>query len=81
MFGYQSISSFYDPVAIYMEMIFMEVFICAIFGIKVDGDCKYVLQVEILLHIMKFPLNFIFMQRILVISLMLSWLDWKHDVT
>jgi hypothetical protein len=81
VFGYQSISSFYDPVAIYMEMFFMEVFSCAIFRIKVDGDCKYVLQVEILLHIMKFPLNFICMQRILVISLMLSWLHWKHDVT
>jgi hypothetical protein len=81
VFGYQSISSFYDPVAIYMEMFFTEVFSCEIFGIKVDGDCKYVLQVEILLHIMMFSLNFICMQRILVISPMLSWLHWKHDVT
>jgi hypothetical protein len=59
MFGYQYISSFYDPVAIYMEMFFMEFFSCAIFRIKVDGDCKYVLQVEILLspNIGSLPLN------------------------
>jgi hypothetical protein len=81
VFGYQSISSFYDPVAIYMEMLFMKFFSCAIFGIEVDGDCKYVLQVEIMPHIMKFSLNFICMKKILVNSMMLSWLHWKHDVT
>jgi hypothetical protein len=64
-----------------MELCFSEVFNFAIFGIKENDDCKYALQVEILLHDMKCSLKFICMQRILVISLMLSWLHWKHDVT
>jgi hypothetical protein len=75
------LTSFYDPVAVYMELCFSEVFSCAIFGTKANDDCKYALQVEILLHDMKCSLKFICMQRILVISPMLSWLHWKHDVT
>jgi len=83
MFGYQYFSSFfYDPVAMYMESCFTEDFSLAIFGIRSEyDDYKYVLQVEILLQVMKFSLNFICMQRDFVIGSMLSWLHWKHDVT
>jgi hypothetical protein len=75
------LASFYDPVAIYMELCSSEVFSGAIFGIKANDDCKYALQVEILLHDMKCSLKFICMQRDFVNSSMLSWLHWKYDVT
>jgi hypothetical protein len=75
------LTSFYDPIVVYMDLCFSDVFGCAIFGTKANDDCKYALQVEILMHDMKYSLKFICMQRILVISLMLSWLHWKHDVT
>jgi hypothetical protein len=52
MFGCSSISFFYDPVAIYMEPYFSEDFSLTIFRIKADDDCKYMLQVEILLQVM-----------------------------
>ena len=75
------LTSFYDLVAIYMELCFSEVFSCAIFAIKENYDYKYAMQVEILLHHMKCSLKFICMQRDFVNSSMLSWLHWKHDVT
>jgi hypothetical protein len=75
------LASFYDPVAIYMELCSSEVFSCAIFGIKANDDCKYALQVEIMLHDMKCSLKFICMQRDFVNSSTLSWLHWKYDVT
>ena len=73
--------SFYDLLAVYMELCFSEVFSSAIFGIKANDDFKYALQVEILLHNMKCSLKFICMQRDFVNSSMLSWLHWKYDVT
>jgi hypothetical protein len=72
---------FYDLVVVSMELCFSEVFSCAICGTKENDDCKNALQVEILLHDVKCSLKFISMQRIFLISLMLSWLHWKHDVT
>jgi hypothetical protein len=80
LFGCSSISFFYDLVAIYMESYFSEDFSLAIFGIKEDGGCKYVLQVKILLHTMKFSLILFCMQGVFT-GLMLSWFHWKHDFT
>jgi len=81
MFGYQSTSFFYDPIAIYMESFFLEVFSLAKFQIKEDGGCKYVLQVKIVLHTMKFSLILFCMQGFFIVSWMLSWFHWKHDFT
>jgi len=81
VFGCQSTSFFYDPVAIYMESCFSEDFSLAKFRIKEDGGCKYVLQVKILLHIMKFSLIFTSMQEVFTVGWMLLWLHWKHDYT
>jgi hypothetical protein len=81
MFGCSSISFFYDPVAIYMEPYFSEDFSLAIFRIKEDGGCKYVLKVKILLHTMKFSLILFCMQGVFTVSWMLSWFHWKHDFT
>ena len=81
MIGYQSTSFFYDPIAIYMDSCFSEVFSLAKFQIKEDGDCKYVLQVKILLHTMKFSLILFCMQGVFTVSWMLSWFHWKHDFT
>jgi hypothetical protein len=80
IFSYQS-TSFYDPVAIYMDLCFSEDFSLAIFGIKSDEGCRYVLQIKILLHIKNSSLISICVERALVNGLMLSWLHWKHDVT
>jgi hypothetical protein len=64
-----------------MESYFSEDFSLAIFGIKADDDCKYMLQVEILLQVMNSSLISICVERDLVNGLMMSWLHWKHDVT
>jgi hypothetical protein len=81
MFGYQSTYFFYDPIAIYMESFFSEVFSLAKFQIKEDGGCKYVLEVKILLHTMRFSLILFCIQGVVTVSWMLSWLHWKHDFT
>jgi len=72
---------FCDPVVIYMEMFYSEVFSFATFGIKTYCDCKYVPQLKILLQVMRSSLNFICIQEFLSVSWMLSWLHWKHDFT
>ena len=72
---------FCDPVVIYMEMFYSEVFSFATFGIKTYCDCKYVSQLKILLQVMRSSLNFICIQEFLSVSWMLSWLHWKHDFT
>jgi hypothetical protein len=81
MFGYQSTSFFYDPIAIYMDSCFSEVFSLAKFQIKEDGGCKYVLQVKMLLHTMKLSLILFCIQGVFTVSWMLSWFHWKHDFT
>jgi hypothetical protein len=60
-----------------MESYFSEDSSLSIFGIKADHDCKYMLQVEILLQV----INSICIERVFVIGLMLSWIHWKHDFT
>jgi hypothetical protein len=80
IFSYQS-TSFYDLVAIYVDLCFSEDFSLAIFGIKSDEGCRYVLQIKIMLHIKNSSLISICVERALVNGLMLSWLHWKHDVT
>jgi hypothetical protein len=64
-----------------MESYFSEDFSLAIFRIKADDDCKYMLQIEILLQIMNSSMIYIYIERSLVNGLMLSWLHWKHDFT
>jgi hypothetical protein len=81
MFGYQSTSFFYDPIVIYMDSFFSEVFSLAKFQIKEDGGYKYVLHVKMVLHIMNFSLIFICMQGVFTVGWMLSWFHWKHDYT
>jgi hypothetical protein len=81
VFGCQTISSFYDPMSIYMESYFSEDSSLSIFGIKVDDDCEYMLQIQILLQVMNSPLILVFIERVVVISSMLAWLHWKNDVT
>jgi hypothetical protein len=68
VFGYQSTSFFYDPVDFYMESCFSEDFSLAKFRIKEDGGCKYVLQVKILLHIMKFSLILFCIQGVFTVA-------------
>ena len=80
MLGYPS-TSFYDPIAFYMESCFSEDFSLVTFGIKLDDGYKYVLQIKFLLHIMNASLISICTQKYFVIGSMLSWLHWKHDVT
>jgi hypothetical protein len=80
IFSYQS-TSFYDPVAIYVDLCFSEDFSLAIFGIKSDEGCRYVLQIKIRLHIKNSSLISIYIERDLVNGLMLSSLHWKHDAT
>ena len=80
IFSYQS-TSFYDLVAIYVDLCFSEYFSLAIFGIKSDEGCRYVLKIKILLHIKNSSMISIHVERALVNGLMLSWLHWKHDVT
>jgi len=81
VFGCQTISSFYDPMSIYMESYFSEDFSLSIFGIKADDDCEYMPQIQILLQVMNSPLILVCIERAFVISSMLAWLHWKHDVT
>ena len=78
--SYQS-TSFYDPVAIYVDLCFSEDFSLAIFGIKSDEGCRYVLQIKIMLHIKNSSLISICIERALVNGLMLSWIHCKNDVT
>jgi hypothetical protein len=81
LFGCQTISSFYDPMSIYMESYFSEDFSLSIFRMKADDDCEYMLQIQILLQVMNSPLILVCIERAFVTSLMLAWLHWKHDVT
>jgi hypothetical protein len=64
-----------------VDLCFSEDFSLAIFGIKSDEGCRYVLQIKILLHIKNSSLISICIERDLVNGLMLSSLHWKHDVT
>ena len=64
-----------DPVAIYMESWLSENFSLAEFRIKHDCGCKYALQM------ITSSLILIYMQEVLIIGWMLSWLHWKYDFT
>jgi len=72
--------SWQDPVVVYIE-VFLEAFSFETSGIKTVWDCKYVLQLKILLLVARSFLNFISIQEVFSVSWMLSWLHWKHDFT
>jgi hypothetical protein len=80
-FGFLHQLHFHNPMAIYMELWFSEAFSLASFGIKLDCGCKYVLQIKFLLQMLYSSFTFIYIEKYLLVSWMLSWLHWKYDYT
>ena len=69
--------NWHGPVVIYMDSWLSKGFILLEFGIKVE----YALQIKFLFSLLNSSLISIYLQKVVTISWMLSWLHWKYDYT
>ena len=70
-----------DPMVIYMKLGFSKGFSSLEFRIQEEYSCKYVLQIKFPLQMLKSSLICFYMQEVVTIGWMLSWLHWKYDYT
>ena len=68
---------FHDPMAIYMDSKFSKGFSLLEFEIKVEYD----LQINFFLQMINSSLISIYLQEVVIVGWMLSWIHWKYDYT
>ena len=67
--------------AIYMESWLSKKFSFLEFGIKVEHDGNYALEIKFMLQMINSFLFFIYLQKVVTVSWILSWLHWMYDYT
>ena len=68
---------FQESVSIYMDSEVSKGFSLLVFEIKEE----YALQINFLLRMINYSLIFIYLQEVVTMGWILSWLHWKYDYT